>query len=248
MPTIYQKIVGDNTLVLDARQAFVRQIDTGSQIEWTDLRIGMYCAGVDTGSDNNTGGFNENVGSQNNPINRLVFGLKDGGPDFPGSGSAVFVGMMTSGSTNTSKLTYQYNPYYPYIGSDTSKMFNIGYNAGTKVGESNGSFTFGSPILTNVAGTSTYHAAWGVRFLVNNRGLSTQTISLYGMSQGDSPPDYTSANLRSWLGSQSQTSLGTIAWNNGATAYAIPNNFFVYMPFNGIKLRISALGGWVFSS
>jgi hypothetical protein len=42
------------------------------------------------------------------------------------------------------------------------------------------------------------------------------------------------------------TSLARIEWNDGVNALPVPDSLFIYIPFSNSRVRISAMGAYVF--
>jgi hypothetical protein len=245
MAKIYYKTATDNTLLLEPREMVVRKINSGSG--WTDLRIGIYAGCVvDTDDNSFPTATVDPVGLQNNFSNRMYLGLKSSGSAFPGTDGTMFIGTMSSGSVSTYKWNYNYPPYPSDLASNDQRLYGAGVSGSITYLGTNALTSFEIPDATSVAGTTSYSGMWGLRLVINNKGLSNQTVSLYHMTTRPSAP-YTFSALRGHLSSLGQTSLGTVTWNDGVNAYPLPDHFFFYLPYSIMRARVSTIGAWVFS-
>ncbi len=248
MAKIYQKLPADKTLIIEPRQGFMRSMNlTGS---WQEIRIGMFFSQI-TGSDDNAAGSDawDDVPINNNNTNRIFFGIRTSGSTVPGNDSSYFLGAYTTGSSSRRYTDAFVIPYHTAMASPSGKLSAVGYSGSTRIGgttETNNSSILGpfqgaeSPALT-----TNYCGFYGLRFVINNRGLSTQTVSVwfmkpsYGTHMGS---DYSTGSLKTLLNSLPNSgSMGTIDWNNGTTAYPIPDHFYLYLPFTQWRMRLSAI-------
>ena len=264
MGHIYQKsgsVSSEMTLILEPTQSFVRQFSLGT---WDELRMGMFFSfltGSGPTSDNTTVATDSQprvvgetitvVGDNNRQ--KIMFGLKDSGSLTPGTSGTWFLGAATSGSTrlgdNTSVI-----PYHISVGSSATRALTAtGYSGSIRIGG----------LLEGAAGTnimapwqggnpvedpgaiSYYCGFYGLRFVINNPGAAGQTVDMWSMRPAFGTQlgsDYSTDNLKTQLDLLPNTaSFVRLNWNNGTTAYPIPDSFYVYFPFVFSKLRLSAI-------
>ncbi len=94
---------------------------------------------------------------------------------------------------------------------------------------------------TDVTGAADYCGFFAVKLVITDRGLVTQQVTIGSASTKTiSGSDYSTAALRLLINNASYGSR-VIDWNDGAAAYAIPDAFYVRMPFYNNRIRISAM-------
>jgi hypothetical protein len=246
--TIYKKTAIDNTLILTERGYFVRQTNVGTA--WTDLRMGMYI-GIVPGSGSNDGNSaDETVTTIGLATNMVMFGLKDSGSIFPKNQNSLFIGVMTSGSTSV-KTT----PAGGRMAGGDGKLYGVGFNGTGSVTTNSGSgITRTIDAAYSPGLTLLYCSLLGLRLLINNRGQSNQSIDMWFV---DGTPNhepgaagYSTTDLRGDLANNAPnmttTSLARIEWNDGVNALPVPDSLFIYIPFSNSRVRISAMGAYVF--
>lgn len=241
----YNKLGTDMTIVLEPRSALRLYTNIGTA--WDEVRLGFYASIVDNTNPPQT--F-PTVGESFAPASindRLLFGLKNSSNDaVVGDATAYFLGAhgnRTGDNTAT------------YLSPGGWNVVNGGYEgaawyqsttaqAGTFQGTN-----YQMPLMGIVPGnSSSYCGRFAFRFVISNRGLSSQTFRAYGA--GSTGPiagtNYTAAQLRIDLGNASWTDItgSNIAWNNGAAAYPLPDAVWLQNPFYNTRLRISALDCW----
>jgi hypothetical protein len=117
-----------------------------------------------------------------------------------------------------------------------------GYEGVTAVAGS-GAVTGMDNIPADPSPATGYCAFLGLRFVITNRGAATQSIALTSCVSGTtSGGTYTAAlmlgDLNAFVGPSTSR---TIAWNDGAAAYAIPDAFYFRAPLYNNRLRISCI-------
>lgn len=175
----------------------------------------------------------------------MWFGLKTSDGLFPGE-TDVFCGMKserqnsqpnppTSGIKSTSN-------YFGSVLESTSGSLSTNQMQSTDGFFFGGSYASGSTNPTDGIAMTGY-----LRFVINNRGLSNQSVSIYsgGLQSNTVSLDvaktgkYTTDILRSLLAGRSPgTSEGSFPLNNGTSAYALPKSIFMYLPFANARLAI----------
>lgn len=233
MATIYQKIATDKQLILDPREGYLRQFSfTG----WTELRLGIYFSGVAASGDN-TASVSEDV-TYNTYADKIYFGIKNSDTvDLPGHAAASFLGLTTQ-SGGYSSCNGQ-----DFFSQATTHIVAGAYHLGTLINGASGD-DVGSGFMypTDVTGASGYNGFIAVKFVITNLGTSSQTVTISKAgTQTVTGTDYSSSALRTAMNSATYGTTKAIAWNDGASAYTIPDGFFIRMPFYNNRIRISAL-------
>lgn len=235
MATIYEKLVTDKTLILEPREGIIRQFDFGL---WTEMRIGMYYCGIGTSGDNVTS-VSETVAQSTN-ADRITFGIKNNSTDdLPGFTGARFLGTATrngiGSECNTGGFFTQSSTMMPAIG-----MYDTTIYGGTSGDPLNNALLY--PTGAAVAGATGYNGVYCLRFVVNNAGLATQTVTMSNFqSTTVSGSNYSINALRTAINNGPYIGSSAIQWNDGAAAYALPDAFFCRMPFYNNRIRISAM-------
>lgn len=233
MAKIYTKTAIDKTLILAPREAFIRGFDFGA---WTDIRVGMYLSGVD-GSVDDSPAVSQTVGLTD-AASRLAFGIKNNDSStLPGETGASFLGISNNAS-------------YPAYSSSTS--FHAGVSAGrvgvmgikdtTVLNDTNTSFAELAFPVESSALTSSYCGLYIIRYVVSNAGTAAQSVSVrVYKSSPIAGTDYSASALEIAIGTPAMASGTSVTWNDGVSAYDLPDAFFVRLPFTTSRLRISAL-------
>ena len=238
MALVYEKIVGDKTVILEPREACIR-IPLASANAWTELRIAVALSLTSTAASNAAYPSESFVAST--VYDRYAFGLKNSDTDdLPGVAGTRFWGDLT-GNGRTVSIVH------------TTGAFATGTQAG-----------FTNPVLTVAEGTSIAHDGvntfssvkfststetqastlfanlLGIRLVINNRGLATQTVQMAMGSNHANITDTSEAALRSYLVALSGWSGLTpaVAANSGGVAYAVPDAFFFRLPLITVRARL----------
>jgi hypothetical protein len=235
MATIYQKTASDRTLILSPREYFLRPFDFGT--DWTEVRVGIFFSGVTSGGDN-TQAVSETV-AVSSAIDRIAFGIKDSATAaLPGQAGSLFIGSLTATTRDSESNGSDFQ------GSAIGALAAGAYNGVTLVGGATGqelgnSMAFGG----GVANASAYCGFYAVQFVIANRGLATQTVTVRASSTSAvAGTDYSATNLRTYLNAGPWTGTAhSLAWNDGAAAYPLPDAVYIRMPFYNNRIRISAI-------
>lgn len=234
MAEIYQKLITDKALILAPREGFMRPFNLSN---WTEIRMGMYFTGVSSGSNDTFAGSDETV-ALSSKFDRFHFGIKSDTPDLPGTLGTDFIGMTNS--TNAVAMAS-----FTLFGSNGASINNTLVSGVSK----DATFTLnGVDILrgmrfgTGVANATTYNSFYAIKIVINNPGLSTQTVTISTTNTQDiAGSSYDTDTLNTLINNGTYTTSDAVAWNNGVTAYALPTHAFIHLPFYNYSIRISAL-------
>lgn len=232
MALIYQKTVGDKTLILAPREFILRPFDF--QL-WTEMRFGIYFTAVTSAGDD-TSGTTESV-SVSTAADLIAFGLKDSASnDLPGFGAALFLGAVTR-NAEASKLT----TLSGFSSTSSLILCAAGYHETTLVGGTV-SQSIEQMGLPAASGSTGYNGFYCLKFVITNRGLSSQAVAISSVTTTPiAGTDYSAQALRLLMNNASFGSASTIAWNDGAVARTIPDAIYIRMPFYSNRIRISAM-------
>lgn len=239
MANIYTKLT-DKTLILAPREAVVRQFNFGT--DWTEMRMGFFSTGVIDSGDN-TAPTDESlvIGSASD---RMAIGLKNSSTnDLPGYAGSLFIGAITggTGSQTTDYSLAAGRKYYCAFATNQAPSA-AGYYGTTLVGGTHTTDALAHPILFGDASAATgYNGFFGLKFVITDRGLSTQTVTMSTFADVVAGTDYSATALRTLLNNSGYLGPKTIAWNDGAAARTIPDCVFVRIPFFNNRIRISAI-------
>jgi hypothetical protein len=230
--------LNDNVLILSPREALYREFNVG---QWTELRIGMLYTMVTDTSD--TALPSDQVYYLSD-TDRIYFGIKSSGSNFPGTGNADFIGATTiTGSslyvTTTGGLSGTTNASYPYYSLflGASSASNAISTLGTFAINANlGPFSF--PF--SVGATCGFY---GLKYVLENSGSADQRIIV--SYKGNASTATSSAalystlvNNTSWNAMANNQLYSTASW---ATGIPLPNTFYAYLPFYKARLRMTAM-------
>lgn len=241
MASTYQKTGSDVTCTLASRQALYRQL--GSAFSgWTDLRIGMFYSFVGLATDD-TVGVTESL-TISTYADYFTMGLNVDNVTLPGqSSSSAFIGAcgaLDQVNANATHTTFAFSGWveaFTCWGAITGAHGGSNFAGGVYANNNMTGGTYPDPTLTS--GYCSFH---GLRLVINNYGLSTQTITPYTTNTNSiAGTDYSDANLRTYLqnATWAGSSTGSYAWNTGAAARAIPNYLWLRAAWLNNRLRIS---------
>lgn len=122
MATIFQKITGDNCLILDPREALVYPFSFGGQ--WTEVRMAMFVSLCSSNGDNTPPPFS--IISDSSPSNKFYFGFKTNNNIFPQTPNTLYVGAMSQQDEGTIIASQGANGIR--VGSSASNSLSFVYN------------------------------------------------------------------------------------------------------------------------
>ena len=228
-----------------------RQSNVGSA--WNEVRIGFIGIMVPTTSDDAASTL-ESV-AYASYIDWFSFGLINNVATIPGQAGTQFVGL----SSNTT-----------YAGNTTGVRCKSNASGAATVGEY-GVYDYGNfsaialngitVVKNNVSGVGSFNfpiysadgrgALFALKYVVNNPGLSNQTISLSYANPATAvvtAPSTAKATLRSLFTSAAYSSAGTaLDWFSGGVALPLPDTWFLRAPFLNNRIRWAVKGGLIIS-
>lgn len=234
MAKFYAKTVTDMTLIPAVREGYCRQFDFGT--DWTEIRIGMFFGPVHATTSDNTAAPTELL-ALSSAADRIFFGIKDSSTALPGSTGSVFAGIMTA-TGKTSDVGAG------YINSHDGELVAGGYVGTTLVGGTTTQDVARSMQYPDVTLTTGYNGFYGLKFVIANRGLGTQTLAITSSRTASvSGTDYSASNLLTYLSAfAAPGTTQTLNWFSGVpAAYDIPDCFFFRLPHYNSRLRVSAV-------
>jgi len=240
MATIYAKSLTDKTLILDPREYMLRPFDLGAT--WTEIRWGFFWTMVTSGGDD-VPAVNEGV-ALNTVADFPVMGLKDAATTaLPGQAGSLFLGNIAVTVGDVSAQIFGGPPDH-LGGSAVGGRSLAGYHGVTLKGGlvDIGAASWYWPQANLVNG---YNGFMGIKYVITDRGLATQTVTLTQAAVSPVPGlDYSVNNLRTYLNNTpyaNGSGLPPVQWNDGVAAYALPDAVFVHLPFYNNRIRISAM-------
>ncbi len=235
MALIYQKTVSDKMLILAPREFVLRPFDFHN--DWTEMRFGVYFDAV-TSTGDNTDSAAETV-TLSTAADRILFGIKDSATnDLPGFGAALFLGCGTETGISS------FCSGSAFAGAGTADLDAIGYHDTTLVGGGGAGDRLGVVMqyTASSSGATGYNGFYALKFVIANRGTSSQTVTISGFStQTIAGTDYSAQALRLLINNSVYGTARTLAWNTGAAARTIPDAIYIRMPFYSNRIRISAM-------
>lgn len=228
---------GVTTAVLAVREFQRARLTVKLGSDWTEARIGMYFSGVDA-HDEDLAPPDELVGVAD-VSDYVFFGLKDSDTfSLPGEAGALFLGISSTGPTSRNRA--------PALGAEgwfadsSEECSAVGYAGATFIDGgviSNGSMRYPDP-----EPATGYNGFYCVKFVVNARGLSSQSVSISVARIGQvDGVDYGKSALYQAMNNATFGVGRTVAWNNGGVARALPDASYVRIPFYNARIRIQEI-------
>lgn len=229
---IYYDKLSDITEVQSPREMAYRKFNMGD--DWTEIRIGMFASAVASSGPNNLN--TSEIYLTPNVVDYAFFGLHNLKTAYPGEAGSRSIGVTSVSSTIQSipsnGIGDASGEWRATSYVDTTRTVN-----GTSSGTGQGNLGNANP-----TGATAYAAFAGIKFTVNNRGLSTQsvTIGMHFDNAGTAGNDYSSDALRILMNVNSFAVIGTLAWNDGTVAYDLPDMIALRSPMFNNSFRVSA--------
>ncbi len=170
---LYAQKEGNTTAILAVREFQRAKLTVKLGSDWTEARVGMFFSGVDAHDDDAVPP--EEILTVADVSDYVAFGLKDSSTYYlPGEAGALFVGVRSTGSTSKTRA--------PSLGAEgwfadsAEECSAVGYAGATLIDGgviANGSMRFPDP-----SGVESYSGFYCVKFTVNSRGLSSQSVTM----------------------------------------------------------------------
>lgn len=238
MATIYEKIVGDKTVILEPREAAIR-IPLASSNDWTELRVGMFISHTSTGASN--AAWSAESFATSTVYDRTAFGLKNSdNDDLPGVAGTSFWGYLGPNGATTDFSTAgllrlnQVAQTTAYYVSSSGTTLN-------QVTATQPSITF--PTTAQAQAATNFAKFFGIKYVISNRGTASQTVTMQ-IAQGiaGAVTDTSETALRAVLINFSSQDVGTtsasMTANDGVSAYTVPDAFFFRWAFLQSRVRL----------
>lgn len=194
--------------------------------------------GAVAASGDNTAASSESV-TISTVADIIAFGIKDSATSaLPGQTGSLFLGVTSANGTVSN--TFGTGTGFSSNQGNPMTLSATGYAGVTKIGGTNSESTAGMDYPTDTSVSSSYNGFFALKFVINNLGLSSQTVTI---SNAHSTPvsgtDYSAGALRTLINNGTYTNARTIAWNDGAAARDIPDACWIRMPFYSNRIRLS---------
>jgi len=237
MSSIYQKTVSDKTCILAPREYFIREFDFE---DWTEMRFGMFLSAVTSGGDD-TINTAETV-AISTVADRMTIGLKDAATTIlPGVAGSSFLGVITGTSASSSSFA---GSGFGCAGSPVNAPSAAGYNGATLIGGTSAQVLGDYVKAQNASSATGYCGFYGLKFVITNRGLASQSVAISSFSNiAIAGADYSASALRTLINNSIYGTAASIAWNDGVAAYDIPDALWIRMPFYNNRIRLSSIMG-----
>lgn len=226
----------DKLLILDGREALMYPFNVGT---WNEARLGMFVSLTSSVSDD-ANAVAETI-TTDSPSNMISIGIKDSSDTLPRIDGSMFWGL---GSANTSLTLTSAASNGQNTATGGAGLAVVSYGTSVTTSSSGASPLYLSNV--NSANTSTFSVNFiGVKFVIANRGTSTQSVSVSYSTVNTNYSTITIAQLRSLMNSATfssgTTAVSSQAWHDSGTPRAIPDTIFVRLPHSLNRLRIHTL-------
>lgn len=228
---------GVATAILAVREFQRAALTTKLGSNWTEARLGIYFSGVDAHEDD-ASPPDESLAVAN-VSDYLFFGLKDANSYFmPGEAGGTFVGVRSTGATT--KCLAPSGATEGWFADSAGDCSAVGYAGTTLI--NGGVFANGAMRFPEADSASGYSGFYCVKFVVNSRGLSSQSVTMSIAREGTvAGTDYGKAALYQQINNATFGATNTVAWNNGGAARALPDAAYVRIPFYNARIRIQEI-------
>lgn len=238
--TIATVNTSDKVLLIEPRKAYSRKTSIGSA--WTDVRMGGFFTVVPSGNDD--AASTAETLSLVSPLDQWWFGLKDSSSILPRTSGSQFMGfscldgdaaVISSNSAGSALLG----------GTTANWARRTTYNGATQLTNQQVS---SSDLAFPIFSTTDVNAFWGLRFVVTDAGLSSQTVTIHYARSGTVQTTVTAAALDAKLRDPSSfTTGGSHTWNAAGAALPLPDYWFFANPFANNRIRVTTYGAVKFT-
>lgn len=235
---LYSQKEGVTTAILAVREFQRATLTAKLGSNWTEARLGMFFSGVDAHEDNIAPP--DEILTVSDTSDYVAFGLKDSATYYlPGEAGGIFIGVRSTGATSKclAPVTGSFNGWF----ADSAEQCSaVGYAGATLV--DGGVFANGSMLFPDAEPPTAYAGFYCVKFTVNSRGLSSQSVTMSIARSGEvAGNDYGKSALYQAINSSTFGATKTVAWNNGGSARALPDAAYVRIPFYNARIRIQEI-------
>jgi hypothetical protein len=222
----------DKTLLPAPRQGYRRRSNIGSN--WTDVRLGIFFTVVPSGNDD-AACVTETVVDNGFP-DWFTFGLKDSSASAPYTAGTRFVGIRqwqnfritTDNSAGAGEMIHSGLLSVATAGSGAAELALFGFSMNPRFPQYS---------------AGTVNGFWGLKMVVNNAGLSSQSIRLHTNMTGTTAiADVSKTNLRTNLLGSFTDCGGDVAFNESGAALTLPDTLWIRLPTFNNRIRITTYG------
>jgi len=233
---IAQQKEGITTAILAVREFQRATLSVKLGSNWTEARIGMFFSGVAAHEEN--AASPEELLTVADSSDYVFFGLKDAATYFlPGEAGGSFLGVRSTGATSKASSAASAIGWFADINEECSA---VGYAGATLIDGgviANGSLRYPDP-----EPATAYNGFYSLKFVVNSRGLSTQSVSMsIARSEQVAGADYGKSALYQAINNGSYGPPRTVAWNDSGAARTLPDASWVRIPFYNSRIRIQEI-------
>jgi len=225
---IYEK-PSEKVVILSSREAIQRPLDFST---WSEIRLGMFFSMTTVGSDN-TAVAAETLAIVS-PNDYITYGLKNSNnTNVPGVSGSRFIGIGTTSGNSLLALGD--------IGGFNT--FHAQGFEGTTLIENASTMHPGIMFFPSPTPSTAYSGVFILKLVLANRGLSSQTVTATaaqqsGVAGGTYSTDELLIEMNNFI---VPGATRTFNWNDGVSAYDIPDAFYIRLPFYTARMRISAM-------
>jgi hypothetical protein len=224
----------DVVILPDPRAAYRRQSLIGTS--WNEVRLGILYTWVPSVSSD--AACSTEAITAASCLDWFTLGLKDDSDTAPGRAGSTFIGFCFPGTTATYTVTVNSNASGTanlQTSSNHSYVASINGTSLLSTDNIDATLTIQYPIFS----TGNVCAFLALKLVVNNAGLSNQTVTPSVNTTTGPATDLSVNNIRSLLFSSTYTAFSALTWNSGGVALALPSDFYVRAPFNNNRIRLS---------
>lgn len=224
-----------NCVILDPEEALIYPFGFS---DWTKIRVSMMLSYTSSSASNaNMDSFGTQSIAASNERQRMFYGVKKLGSNFPAENNEPFVGLKTYGATTevgfpTSGFDHR-NPHaLSYIGVHHPNGSVDGFKFDPVI---NQAFGLVGPVNL-MSSTSLYAGLIHMYLEVVNKGQSNQQLIVRYYKEQN-----TNSSLQSIRNDMISAQLSdgmTIEFNDSGAPYELPDSFFIYNPIPTIRTRV----------
>lgn len=232
-------ITQDYVMIQEPREYYLRM---PTWTTWNEVRLGMFFTMIPTGNFS-TFCSAETITTASY-LDWLCWGVKDSSSNMPGTAGAQFVGLgWAVTNPQTSTLTSNSAGAGAISAGSGTHRTGLSVNGATVISAvSDMAITWDFPIYSAGGGASGYSGIIVMKLVVNNVGLSNQSVTISTFRSGvATTTDVSLANLRTQVFNSTYANPVTVNWFSGGSALPMPCGWYLRLPFNNNRIRISAM-------